>query len=505
MAAPVATRARVTAFAALAVLMLLSVSARTDRLGVGFWIDEALSVGIADRPLGDIPGALRLDGSPPLYYMLLHVWLKVTGSRTEETTHLLSLILATATIPVAWALVRALTTERVAWCAAILFAVNPFLTRYAQETRMYALVILLGTVACATFAGAFVFDRGRRWSIGFVASTVALLYTHNWALFFGAATGLAWLVLAARDRALLRRGAFLYGAIALAYAPWLPALLFQARHTGAPWANPPEFETLVHTTDNLLTEPALAALLVAAAVTAPRLLRDPRGRAIAALAGIAVVTVVLAWVSSQASPAWATRYLAIAVPPLLLAAAGALDRAGRVGMIALAVACAFSLSANVPKEKSNVRVLASAIAPTLRAGDTVISTQPEQAPALAYYLDDVPGLRWGTIFGPLDDLGVTDWRDGVKRMERLTPEHDLVPLLDSAPIGSRVALVEPEIYALDRWRAPWTQQVRIRSTQWRAWMLDDPRFRVVAVRPEEFVPPAPNPLRATVFLKVGMG
>ncbi|MDQ6911086.1 MAG: hypothetical protein M3Z84_09955, partial [Actinomycetota bacterium] len=36
------------------------------------WLDEALSVNIASLPLGDIPGALRHDGAPPLYYLLLH-------------------------------------------------------------------------------------------------------------------------------------------------------------------------------------------------------------------------------------------------------------------------------------------------------------------------------------------------------------------------------------------------------------------------------------------------
>ena len=49
----------------------LSIYVRTRELGAGFWIDEGLSVGIADRPLTDIPGVLRQDGSPPLYYVLL--------------------------------------------------------------------------------------------------------------------------------------------------------------------------------------------------------------------------------------------------------------------------------------------------------------------------------------------------------------------------------------------------------------------------------------------------
>ena len=38
------------------------------------WLDEALSVNIARLPLGDLQEALKRDGAPPLYYVLLHFW-----------------------------------------------------------------------------------------------------------------------------------------------------------------------------------------------------------------------------------------------------------------------------------------------------------------------------------------------------------------------------------------------------------------------------------------------
>src|SRR3712207_6134343 len=106
-------RARAVAGAGVAVpvavgaLVALSVLLRTRDFGVGFWIDEGLSVGIADRPLGDITAALRMDGSPPLYYFLLHAWIALVG-RTEEATHALSLLFAVLAIPVAWWGARAL-------------------------------------------------------------------------------------------------------------------------------------------------------------------------------------------------------------------------------------------------------------------------------------------------------------------------------------------------------------------------------------------------------------
>ena len=50
-------------------------------------------------------------------------------------------------VPVAFWAGWTLFGRRTAWIAALLAAVNPFLTQYAQEGRMYALVALLGLVA----------------------------------------------------------------------------------------------------------------------------------------------------------------------------------------------------------------------------------------------------------------------------------------------------------------------------------------------------------------------
>src|SRR3954454_20660766 len=190
--ASVAGSARLLAPLAVGGLVLLSIVLRTRDFDVGFWIDEGLSVGIADRPLGDIPAALRLDGSPPLYYTLLHLWIAVFGS-AETATHALSLVFAVLAVPAAWWAARGLFGRTAGLAAALLAATNPFLTHYAQETRMYALVVLLGVLACGAFGRAYVPPGPepappravrRRWAAGFAAALAALMYTHNWALFF---------------------------------------------------------------------------------------------------------------------------------------------------------------------------------------------------------------------------------------------------------------------------------------------------------------------------------
>ena len=141
--------------------------------------------------------------------------------------------------------------RRAAWFAAVLTALVPFLSQYAQETRMYSLVVLLSMLATSLFLRAYTGGGrpARRWPVLFGLALTATLYTHNWALFLGMAMGLAWLGLlylapAAERGARLRDGLLGFGLTALLYLPWLPTLLFQAAHTGAPWSRKPEYEDL---------------------------------------------------------------------------------------------------------------------------------------------------------------------------------------------------------------------------------------------------------------------
>jgi hypothetical protein len=412
-------------------------------------------------------------------------------------------------VPVAFWAGWTLFGRRTAWIAALLAAVNPFLTQYAQEGRMYALLALLGMVSLTCWLLAFTTDAEtvrRAPAIGFAVSFAAMLYTHNWALFFGAATGIAWLALLWRARGgergrLLRTGLLAYGGALLLYAPWIPNTLYQAAHTGAPWSKAPSLAALASVPARMLGEVAEVAVLLAAGAGVLALLRTrgAPGRATAALLAIAVLTIVLAWIGSQVSPAWANRYLAAGIAPFLLLAAAGFAHAGRLGLVGLALVAVLWAIDGAPTEKSNVREVAQSIAPSLRPGDVVVATQPEQVSVLEYYLPD--GLRYATLTGPVRDTGVTDWRDGVERLEATSPERDLQPVLDAMRPGQRLALVVPTIYAIGRWSAPWTRLVRLRSEEWLQHVSNDPRFGLTAIEPASPFPASPNPVRARVYLK----
>src|SRR3954447_3792998 len=163
-------------------LVAWSVYVRSRAFKEAYWIDEGLSVGIAHHSFFDIPGVLRQDGSPPLYYMLLHFWIGIFNTR-ESATHALSLVFSTLTIPVGFWAGWKLFGRWAAIVTGVLCAGNPFLTTYAQETRQYSLVVLLSLLATVFFMFAFV-QRERRYIPFFSLALAGLLYTHLWSAFF---------------------------------------------------------------------------------------------------------------------------------------------------------------------------------------------------------------------------------------------------------------------------------------------------------------------------------
>jgi len=473
--------------AALAATLLL----RTGILHSGYWIDEAITVGIASHGVGEIPGLLRLDGSPPLFYLLLHGWMAVAGTG-EAATRALALAFALVAVPVSWWAGTALFGRRAGALAAIGAAGCPFLTYYAQEARRYSLVAVLSVLACASFVLAFVHGRRRHiWLLGLWA--VLLLYAHNWALFLVGGLGVAWLWLWREGRVDGGEGAVLAGAVALLYAPWVPSLVFQAANTAAPWSSRPNPLFLLGIPGALLGYVA-APLLALAAVAAWR--RGPVPEGVRLLALIGGAAALAAFLGSQLEPAWATRYLAVLFGPLLLGLAAVLARGAGWTSVALAAVGALWLASGPAPAKSNVRHVAATVAPELRASDLVVCTQPEQVPVLARYLrDDVLYL---TPLGTVAEPRVTDWRDGVARLRAGTAERVLAPLVDRLAPGRRVLLVTPVFSR--RSPAPWNRAVRSRTREWRAWLRADPELRSLGGAPRSTWPRRRSRVRTELFV-----
>jgi mannosyltransferase len=495
-------------------LLAVSLYLRTNSLGESLWMDEGLSIGISSQPLFDIPGVLRVDGSPPFYYMLLSVWMDVFGNGPAETQGL-SVAIALVSIPGGLWAGWSLFGRRAGLICAALCAVNPFLTAYAQETRMYSLMLVLSLLATAAFLHVFAYGRRGYLPLFFVLLAL-MLYTHNWGLFLAAGLVCAlvpcWYV--SENRHSFWRDALIgFGGAGVLYLPWLPTLLHQIQHTGAPWLNPPNFGAPIQITRSLLGggTPTVALLLAGGTgITAviQRRVDDKERTALLAGAVVVIATLAVAWLFSQVSPAWTTRYLGVLLGPMILIGALGLARAGALGLAALVIILAiWALPRSYGLEnKSNASDLRKAVVPELQEGDLVVSMQPEQTPLLAYHLEDLggaPDLRFATPLGAVENERVMDWTDGHERMQDATPERNLKPLLDDLPEGGRVLLVHPVTLRADDWDAPWTQLVRRRSAQWGAALVGDRRFEFIGPVPPTFRRATRIGVRGVLYEKTG--
>ncbi|HTZ09137.1 MAG TPA: glycosyltransferase family 39 protein [Acidimicrobiales bacterium] len=406
--------------------VVLRFVARSD-----LWLDEALTLDIARLPLGQIHGALRRDGAPPLYYYLLHFWVGAFGT-SDTAVRALSGVLSCLTLPFVWLAGRRLGGRTVGLAALLIVATSPFAVRYATENRMYALVCLL------TAAGVVALQQAlRRPSAANVAAVAVvsglLLYTHYWALYLVGVVGL-WLAWQAwRGPAPRRRGAaWALGAVAVgcvSFVPWVPTFLFQAKHTGTPWAKPADFAAMVNAVTSFaggatnqgralaLVYFALAGLgLFGAARGAVHIDLDlrtrPRGRAPAlVLAGTLAVAVVGGYITRSAFQA---RYASVVfVPLVLLVALGLATFAERrIRVTVLALTMVFGLAGAVPNVWTS-RTQAGEVAATLarlgRPGD-VVAYCPDQLGPAVYHL--LPQDRYRQITFPRGiGPAFVDWVD----------------------------------------------------------------------------------------------
>ncbi len=195
---------------------------------MSFWSDEGISV---LRARFDIPALLA--NLPvehvPLYFAGLHYWMGVAGEG-DFAVRFFSLVFSVLAAPLVFRLARASAGPgAAAWLATLLMAVNPLQVWYAQEARMYALLVafVAGAAWCllaatADWQSGRAGARGWRPWVAFALLSAAALYTHFFAALAMAAFALWSLLVWRRDRSAWRPLGAAWGLLGLLIVPWLP-------------------------------------------------------------------------------------------------------------------------------------------------------------------------------------------------------------------------------------------------------------------------------------------
>lgn len=212
------------------------------------WNDEAFSLLAASDTLKDTWSTLTGDVHPPLYYLLLNLYLDLGVGlglgEGEFAARSLSAIAGGLSVAVVYAIARRFLSPFAALAAMALAAVHPLLFSWSQIARGYALFTLAGLVASW---GAIVLiqalsnktapggaESRRPWlpMAAFVGGSAAALWINNLfviglAAFSGAWLSI-WLIMTPRDRRPLIQWAGLNAATVVIWLPWLPYLLDQS-------------------------------------------------------------------------------------------------------------------------------------------------------------------------------------------------------------------------------------------------------------------------------------
>lgn len=401
------------------------------------WLDEALSVHIAQAPMG-LTDALRQDGHPGLYYLLLGWWIDLFGE-SEAAIRSLSGLCGVLTVGVlSGASLR--YGRATAGTVLLLAATSPFLIAYSVEARMYSLVSLLVAAGWWTLQRAWDKPTWARLAPVAVLSALAV-HTHYWLAFMVAGASLT-LIFAARRAGTIRRAVRPVAALVAGGATllaWLPVLGHQLAHTGTPWANrarPAEIlveviQALGGTTrfegEALGLMVTLLVLIGAFAVSPlgaqPLMLRGHLdspfiGPTITVIFGFGLAAAVTFVTGSGFEP----RYAAIIAPLLLLLAARGSRMLGPlIGPLLLAVVMILGLAVsvdNLRRDRSQGQDAAHTIDATVTDGDIVLFCPDQVGPATVRYLRTTAERR---AF-PSGDGYLVNWTDYLATAAATDPE-----------------------------------------------------------------------------------
>ena len=317
--------------------LLAAFALRLYRLdGQSLWYDEGVTAMLARLGPGELARWTANDIQPPLYYLQMAAWSALAGV-SEFALRFPSVFWGVLAVPLLARLALRLAGRRPALLAALLATLHPLLLYYSQEARMYsllvALVILLA-LALRRFTAQVQTGAPAGASLAMVIVTgTAAAYTHYFALFAFAGLGLValgelWRGEAAGRWRRLGWLALAPAGVLLLYAPWLGVLFNRLAVDRSYWEGALKLNEALRavaisfTSGEAVDEEIGAWLLLGyGLITLGAIGRLWQAGQKALVVGLLVwMAVPLAAVLAlaMAVPKFNSRYVMVALPPLLL-------------------------------------------------------------------------------------------------------------------------------------------------------------------------------------------
>ena len=144
--------------------------------GRSLWVDEGLTAILVSVPLNETIAGCAVNSNPPLFYICLWPWVRILGLN-EFSLGLFAAILGILTIVFVYKLALLIAGRRIAFIAALMTAIAPFMVYASNDSRPYAFLGLMTLIAAYCFFRAINENTWKMWILTGLF-TAACIYTH---------------------------------------------------------------------------------------------------------------------------------------------------------------------------------------------------------------------------------------------------------------------------------------------------------------------------------------
>jgi len=206
----------------LSLIILVAIPIQLYHLNIlSLWYDESFSIILAKNSVQNLFEIAKADVHPPLYYLLLHLWIKVSANITF--IRFFSVLFSISSIIIAYLFSKEILNEKVGLLTSFSLSISPLFVHHSQEIRMYSLLLFF-ILTSTYFFWKFAKDKKILSAILYVFFSVCGFYTHYYILFIIIAQ-LIYLtsvnVLQGDIIKRLKTSLILGGSIFVLYIPWL--------------------------------------------------------------------------------------------------------------------------------------------------------------------------------------------------------------------------------------------------------------------------------------------
>ena len=210
---------------------------------IGKWdisLDEPFTIYYAQQDIPAIFNMLATENNPPLFFLLLHWWIKLFGI-SAVAVRMLPVIFSSLTVFFIYSIGRKFFSLRIAILASLLFTFSGYHLLFSHEARVYSLFALLTAASFYLFFTLFKDPLSpKRYFFLLIAVNVLLIYSH----FFGfLVIGVQWACVFSSPVALKmmwKRYLLVTFAVLVLYLPYFGLLLSRfSASAGGTWIPEP--------------------------------------------------------------------------------------------------------------------------------------------------------------------------------------------------------------------------------------------------------------------------